>query len=101
MNLHRVQKKGDKLLLQEYDRDRTAQYKKRKETLPKITSPAMMEICEVRYECPDDISPVSMEDFMNKNLDETNRYVSEQDIETNQDTMKMVIEECPNGYDEF
>ena len=38
---------------------------------------------------------------MNKNLDETNRYVSEQDIETNQDAMKMVIEECPNVHDEF
>ena len=61
MNLHRVQKKGDELSSQEYDKDITFQYKKkkpvllknnipltcimkRKGKLPKITPPAMMEL---------------------------------------------------------
>ena len=53
MNLHRVQKKGEELSSQEYDKDRTVQYKKMKATIPKITSPDIMDICEVRDECPD------------------------------------------------
>ena len=36
----------------------------------------MMNICEVIDECPDDTSPVVMEDCVNKNLDETHRDVS-------------------------
>ena len=56
---------------QEYQNDRTVQYKKRKATLPKITSPAVVATCEVRYEYPDDLSTVVMEDCVNKKLDET------------------------------
>ena len=56
---------------QEYDRDRTVQYKNRKATLPKITSPDMVEVCEVREEYPYDSSPVVMENCVNNNLDET------------------------------
>ena len=41
-----VQRKGDKGLSQEYEKDRTVQHKNSKETLPKITSPAIMDICE-------------------------------------------------------
>ena len=51
---------------------------KRKAKLPKITSPAMMEVCEVIYECPDDTSPVVIEDCVNKNLDDiTRKYLNE------------------------
>ena len=89
MNLHRVPKKGEELLSQQYDRDRTVQYKNRKLTLPKIASPAMMATCEVRDEYPDDSYPVVMKYFVNKNLDETHRYISERDIETNLDAMKI------------
>ena len=60
----------------------------------------MMDICEVRYECPDDTSPVVMEDCVNNNLDEIHRDISEHDIETNHDAMKTVIEECPDGHDD-
>ena len=69
INLRRVQKKVESLSSQEYDKDRTVQYKKRKTTLSKIVSPVMVEICEVRDEYHDDSSPVVMEDFVNKNLD--------------------------------
>ena len=48
-------------------------------TTPKITSPAMMDICEVRDECTDCTSLVFMEDCVNKNLYETHRYFSEND----------------------
>ena len=76
---------------QEYDKDRTVQYKKSKSTLPKITSPDMVDICEVIDEYPDDSSPVVMEDCFNKNLGETHRDISEHDIETNRGAMKIVI----------
>ena len=32
----------------------------------------MMQVCEVRDECPDETSPVVVEDCVNKNLDEIN-----------------------------
>ena len=49
-----------------------------KATLPKITSPAMMEVCEIIDECSDDKSPVVMEDCVNKNLaDITRKYYNE------------------------
>ena len=57
MNLYRVQKKG------ENDKDKTVQHKKRKVTLPKIASPDMMDICEVKF--PDDTSTVDMEEGVN------------------------------------
>ena len=41
-----------------------------------------------------------MEDFVNKNLDETHKNIPEHDIETNQDSMKMIMEECPDGPDD-
>ena len=51
---------------------------KRKSTLPKITSPAMMEVCEVIYEGHGDTSPVVMEDFLNKNQNYiTKKYLNE------------------------
>ena len=52
----------------------------------------MMDICEVVDECPDGTSPVVMEDYVNKNLYETHRDVSEHDKENNEGAMKMVIE---------
>ena len=37
-----------------------------------------MEVCEVIYECPNDKSPVVMEDCVNKNLDDiTRRYLND------------------------
>ena len=41
-----------------------------------------------------------MEYYVNNNLDETHRDISEHDIETNRDIIKMVIEECPGGHDD-
>ena len=60
MNLHRIQKKGDELSSQEYNKNITVQFKKRKATLTSITSPAMMDICEVIDECPDEASQFLM-----------------------------------------
>ena len=69
---------------QEYDKDRTDKYKNRKATqFLKIASPAVVEVCKIRNEYPDDSSPVVMEDCVNKNLDETHRDIYEHDIETN------------------
>ena len=79
MNLHRV-KKVERLSPQEYYKYITVQYKKRWATLPKITSPDMMNIFEVRDEFHDDTSTVVMKYCVNKNLDETQRYISEHDI---------------------
>ena len=100
MNLHRVQKKGEELSSQQYDKYRTVQYKNRKETLPKITYPAVMATCEVIDEYSDDSSPVVMEDFVNKKLYEAHRDISEHDIETNLNATKMVIEKYPYGHDD-
>ena len=78
MNLHKVQKKGDELSSQEYEKEIIVQYKKRKSTLPNITSPAMMEVCEVRDECPFDTYPFLMQYRVNKNLDDISRkYLNE------------------------
>ena len=60
MNLRRVQKKGDKGLSQEYEKYRTVQHKNRKEPLPKITSTAMMDICDTEW--PDDTSTFDIEE---------------------------------------
>ena len=51
----------------------------------------MMEIFEVRHECPHDKYLVVMEDCVNNNLDDTHRYISEHNIETSCYAMKMVI----------
>ena len=53
----------------------------------------MMEICEVRDEFTDDKYPFVMEYFVNTNLDEIHRHITEHDIETIWDAMKRVIEE--------
>ena len=71
MNLHRVQQKEEKWLSQEYEKDRTVQHKKMKAALPKIASTAMMDICEA--ECPDDISPIEMEEGVNDIKDYKNK----------------------------
>ena len=100
INLYRVYKKREELSSQEYDKDRTVQYKNRKTTLPNITSPAVVEICEVRYEYNDNSSPAGMEDCVNDNLDETHRYIYEHNIETNTNATKMVIEKYLDGHDD-
>ena len=45
MKFHWVQKKGEELSSQEYNKERTVQLQKRKATLSKIVSPDMMDIC--------------------------------------------------------
>ena len=60
----------------------------------------MMEVCEVRDECPDDTSTVVMEDSVNKNLDEIQRDITENETETNQYAMKMVVKEFPYDKDD-
>ena len=72
-----------------------------KATLPNITSPAVVEICEVRDEYPYDLSPVVMEYCVNKNLDETHRDIYEHDIETNLNATKMLIEKYPDGHQDI
>ena len=59
----------------------------------------MVNILEIRDEYPDDSYPVVMEYCVNNNLDETHIYISEYDIENNQDSMKMVTEKLPDGHD--
>ena len=59
-----------------------------------------MATCEVRYEYPDDTSPVVMEYWVNTKLDETHRDTSEHDIETNLSAKTMVIEKYPDGHDD-
>ena len=44
-----------------------------KSTIPKITSPVMMELCKLRDEFPHDTYPVVMEYCVNKNLDDISR----------------------------
>ena len=59
-----------------------------------------MKMCEVIDECPDDTYPVVMQYCVNQNLYETHRNISEHDIETNWDAMKIVLEEPPDDYDD-
>ena len=53
-----------------------------------------MDICEVRDERPDVTYLFVMEYCVKKILDETHKEIYECYKETNQDAMKMVIEEC-------
>ena len=93
-------KKGEESSSQKYDRYKTVPYKKRKSTLPKIISPAVMATFEVRDEYLDNPYPVVMEDCVNKRLDETYRDISEHDIETDLNATKLVIEKYPDGHDD-
>ena len=70
MNLNRLQKKVDKGLSQEYEKDIIVQHKNSKSTLPKIAYTDMMDICEA--ECPDDTSHVDMEEGVNDIKDDNN-----------------------------
>ena len=89
INLHRV-KKGDELSSQDYEQEITVKQKnkktlllknnipltgimKRKETLPRIIYPSIMEVCGIIMKFPDDTYPVFMEDCVNKKLDDINR----------------------------
>ena len=59
-----------------------------------------MATCDVRDEYTYNSSPVVMEDYVNKKLDETNRDISEHDIETYMNATKMAIEKYPDGHDD-
>ena len=78
INLLRVQQKGENGLSQEYEKYITVQHKKRKSTLPKIASPNMMDICEA--ECPDDTSPVDMEEDVIDRKDDNNEKNDEEKL---------------------
>ena len=67
-------------MFKEFDKNRTVQYKKRKGILSKIIFTVVVEICEVRYEYPDDSYTVVNEDSVNNNLDKTQKDISEHDI---------------------
>ena len=75
MNLRRVQNKGEKWSYQKYDKDITVQQKKRKATLPKITSPAKMNTSEV--ELSDETSPIQNEEGLNDRKDDKNKKYDE------------------------
>ena len=53
----------------------------------------MMEGCEVRDECPDETSPVVMEYYVNKNLDDISRkYLNDiNEIGVNEEGGKMFL----------
>ena len=65
MNLRRVQKKGEELSSQEYDKDITLQYKK-------------MNVIE---ECPDDTSPIVMWKFVNNEDNDEKEITAENEDE--------------------
>ena len=95
MNLHRVQQIGDKGLSQEYERYRTVQHKNRKETIPRIASSAMMDICEAEY--PDDTSTVEMEKVVNYiNDDKNEKNDEEKEAESPDDTSPVEMKEGVN-----
>ena len=60
----------------------------------------MVEICEVRNEYPDASYPVVMEDCVDNNSGETQRNMFEQNIKTNLDATKMVIETFLDVHDD-
>ena len=74
---------------QEYEKDRTVQYKNRKATLPKITSPDLMDICEA--ECPYDTSPIDMEEGVNNKNDDKNGKMMRKKRQISQMTLPLLI----------
>ena len=80
---------------QEYDKYRIVQYKNREATLPKITSPAIIDICEAEY--PDDTSPVEMEEGLNDINDEKKgKNDEEREAECPDETSPVEMEEGVN-----
>ena len=69
-------------------------YDTRKSTLPKITSPDMMEACKVIYKCLDDTSPVVMYDYINYEYEDSIRkvLVEKNDAKENNDAIEISIE---------
>ena len=59
----------------EYDKDRTVQHKKRKAILPKIASPAMIDIRAAEF--PNDTSPIDMEEGVYDRKDDKNEKYDE------------------------
>ena len=111
MNFHRVQKKGYELSSQQYEQETKVPYKKEKTlllknkstltcmikekaTIQKITSPAMMEACEVINECPDYTSPVMMENCVNdEHEDSIRKYLVEKnDTKVTDEVQEISIE---------
>ena len=70
-----------------------------KETIPRITSPATMEVCEVIYECPDDTSPVVMKYCVNdKHEDSIRKYLVEKNDTKVTDKVREISIETQNEY---
>ena len=84
-NLHRVPKKGENLSSQEYDKDRKVQHKKRKATLPNITSTAKMNASEAEFS--DETSPIDKEEGVNdRKYDKNEKYDEDKEPESPYDT---------------
>ena len=66
---------------------------KGKSTHPYITPPVMMEKFEVVYECPDDTSPVVMEDCLNDEHEDSirNDPIEENDAEVHDELREIPI----------
>ena len=80
------------ILSQEYEKDRTVQHNKRKATHHKITSPAMMDICEAEW--PYDASLIDMKEGVNDRKDDKNKiYDEEKEAKWPDDTSPVDIEE--------
>ena len=76
---------------QEYDKGRTILHKKRKATLPKIASPAIMDVCEAEFLV--DASPIEMEEGVNDRNDDNNeKYEEEKEAEFPDDTSLVEME---------
>ena len=73
--LHRLQKKGEIFSSQEYNKDRTVQYTKRKASLPNITFPAIIDTCEAEFS--DDMSPIEKKEGVNDRKDDKNKKYEE------------------------
>ena len=89
INLDRVQKKGEMFSYDEYDKDRTVQYKKRKGTLPKIAYPANMNTSEAEFS--DDTYPIEKEEGINDRKYDENKNMMRIKIQNAQMTLPLLI----------
>ena len=89
MNLHRVQKNGEKCSSQEYDKDRTVQHKKRKATLPKIASPAKKNTSDAEFS--DNPSPIEKEKGVSDRKNEQNEKMMREKRQNSQMTPPLLI----------
>ena len=81
----------------EYDKDRTAQHKKRKVTLPKIAYQAKMNTSEAWFS--DDTSPIEKEEVVNDRKDDKNKkYYEDKEAKFPDDASTVDMEERVNNW---